>query len=317
MFDPIISDIEPLDIRNSDLDLAVYLELREDPTVVLVDRWKEFFRDFYDGPREDFQKNFNRFCKYWKNKNREGFKFPGIKACTLTNGRQAFYDLPYNPSGIVPEQEVGTILFPCRLTKEAEYEMHHDYSEEAARRFEYTGPWVSALMVQAKMERTERYEATTSWLEKVNGRLEKMHPEQRDRYLRESYRTFWRCYFKAQRANAEKGYGDQSKPLTILQRMDVKHQFQFLADTYDVDLGITWPEGDGPRTLHDILQDKKQRLSELYDGGDMSSLVKAEELEQEIEAMEQRLRVDEASLAPWISEYMTGRERENPDGEVS
>ncbi len=319
MFDPIIADIEPLDIHNSDLDLAVYLELKEDATVILVDRWKQFYEDFYDGPSDKFKQSFNRFCRHWKKHNRAGFIFPGIKACTLLGDRRITNETEYDPSGIVPEQEVGTFLFPCRLTKEAEYEMHHDYSEEEARRFEYTGPWVSALMVQAKMERKARYESTLTWLVKKQAELKSLPEGKRDRYLREAYRAFWRSYFKAQRANAAKGYRDQSKPLTILQRMDIKHQFQYLADAFDVDLEITWPEGDGPRTLPDILQEKKAQLSVLHDSGDVRDLANAEDLEREIENLEARIRVDESVLAPWISEYMTGRERDKDTqyGEVS
>ena len=316
-FDPIIADIEILDLHNSDLDLAVYLELKDEDTVVLVDRWKEFFMEYYDGPSDKFKQNFNRFCRHWKRENRAGFTFPGIKACTLLIGRRTIYENEYDPSGIVPEQEVGTILFPCRLTKEAEYEMHHDYSEEEARRFEYTGSWVSALMVQAKMERKERYESTISWLVKKQDTLAKLPEAQREAYLREAYRAFWRAYFKAQRSNTTKGYGNQSKPLTILQRMDIKHQFQHLADSFDVDLEIMWPEGDGPRTLPDILQEKKAQLSVLHNSGDVKDLAYAEDLEREIESLEARIRVDESMLAPWITEYMTGRERDNLDAYTS
>jgi hypothetical protein len=310
MFDPIIADIEPLDIYNSDLDLAVYHELKEDDTVVLVDRWKRFYEDFYDGPSERFKQDFNKFCKHWKRHNRAGFTFPGIKACTLLGNRRITNETKYDPSGIVPEQEVGTFLFPCRLTKEAEYEMHHDYSEEEARRFEYTGPWVSALMVQAKMERQERYESTISWLTRHQDKLSAMASGGREHYLQQIYKAFWRAYFKAQRANIAKSYGNQSKPLTILQRMDIKHQFQFLADMFGVNLEIMWPEGDGPRTLPDILQEKKQQLSVLHDSGNMKDLARSEDLEREIENLESRIRVDESVLTPWIAEYMTGRERD-------
>ena len=314
MFDPIILDIEPLDINNNDSDLAVYLELKEDPTVVLITRWKEFFEDYHACKTEDFKKDFNEFCTYWKAKDPVGFTFPGVKACTLTDGRQAYHEFPYNPSGIVPEQEVGTYLYPCRLTKEAEYEMHHDHSEEAARRFEYTGPWVSALMVQAKMERQERYEATISWLSKHANKLNTLSLGSKDKYIKDMYRIFWRSYFNAQRANEKKGYGNQSKPLTIEQRCDIKSQFGLLAEQHSVLLEIAWPEGDGPRTLHDILNEKKDLMHSLTEEGDLKSLVKAEELEKEIYGLEQRIRVDESNLAPWITEYMTGRES---DGEYS
>jgi hypothetical protein len=197
--------------------------------------------------------------------------------------------------------------------------MHHDYSEEEARRFEYTGPWVSALMVQAKMERQERYESTVYWLTRHKDKLTAMVPRSRKHHLQQIYKAFWRAYFKAQRANVAKSYGDQSKPLTILQRMDIKHQFQFLADMFNVDLEIMWPEGDGPRTLPDILQEKKQQLSVLHDSGNMKDLARSEDLEREIENLEARIRVDESVLTPWISEYMTGRERDRntPDADTS
>ena len=314
MFDPIIADIEPLDIRNSDLDLAVYLELKEDDTVILIDRWKRFYEDFYDGPSDKFQESFNKFCKHWKRENRVGFTFPGIKACTLLKNRRVTNETKYDPSGIVPEQEVGTYLYPCRLTKEAEYEMHHDHSEEAARRFEYTGPWVSALMVQAKMERQKRYEATISWLTKHADKLNTLSSGVKDKYIKDMYRIFWRSYFNAQRANEKKGYGNQSKPLTIEQRCDIKSQFGLLAEQHSVLLEIAWPEGDGPRTLHDILNEKKDLMHSLTEEGDLKSLVKAEELEKDIYGLETRIRVDESNLAPWITEYMTGRES---DGEYS
>jgi hypothetical protein len=165
-------------------------------------------------------------------------------------------------------------------------------------------------MVQAKMERQERYESTISWLTRHQDKLSAMASGGREHYLQQIYKAFWRAYFKAQRANIAKSYGNQSKPLTILQRMDIKHQFQFLADMFGVNLEIMWPEGDGPRTLPDILQEKKQQLSVLHDSGNMKDLARSEDLEREIENLESRIRVDESVLTPWIAEYMTGRERD-------
>lgn len=311
MWDPIIVDIEPLDIINNDVDLAVFHEIRENEnTVALVTRWKEFFEDFYTDEMGEFKHAFNRFCRFWKRKNPRGFRFAGIKACTLANGRQVIHDTPYDPNGVVSEQEVGTILYPCRLQKEAEYEMHHDYDQETARTYEYTGPWVSALMVQAKIERDERYLRTLTWIAKHNERLGSGEIKSKERYIKDMYRLFWRDYFQTQRSNARKGYGKQLKPLTILQRMEVKREFALLAELHCVPLHIDWPEGDGPRTLHDILQDKKEHLSALCESDDFRDLARAEEVELEIESLERRIRVDGDQLAPWISEWMTGIEKD-------
>ena len=318
MFDPIIVDIEPLDITNSDVDLAVFHEIRgEEDTVVLVTRWKDFFEDFYSGKKDDFKEAFNRFCQYWKRRYPKEFRFSGVKACTLANGRRVIHDTPYDPNGVVSEQEVGTILYPCRLQKEAEYEMHHDYAQETAHTFEYTGPWVSALMVQAKIERDDRYIQTITWLARHGERLSAGKITDKERYVKDMYRLFWRDYFQTQRGNTRKGYGKQSKPLTILQRMEVKREFALLAELHCVPLHIDWPEGDGPRTLHDILQDKKEELSTLCESDDFRDLARAEEMELEIESLERRIRVDCDQLAPWITEWMTGIERDKFDGEHS
>lgn len=315
--DPIIADIEPLDVANSDLDMSVYLELKEDPNVVMVTSWKDFFEEFWSPEMGDFDKAFNRFCGHWKIMNREGFRFPGVKACTLAGGRIVAHESEYDPSGIVSEQQVGAELYPNRLTKEAEYEMHHDYSDEDARNYEYTGPWVSALMVQAKNERKERYEATLSWLERHSEHLKEMGQERKTPYIRNMYRRFWRAYFQAQRENERNGYGNQSKPLTIAQRMDIKREFERLAEIHEAELTVEWPEGDSPKTIHDIIEDKKLELSVLYESGDPSSFVKAEELELEIEHLENKLKVDQSELSPWIKEWMTGIGAEDTDGENS
>ena len=82
-------------------------------------------------------------------------------------------------------------------------------------------------------------------------------------------------------------------------------------------LHIDWPEGDGPRTLHDIIEEKKEELSVLYETMDSTQLAKAEEIELEIEALENRIKVDQADLAPWITEWMSGIEREKTDGDYS
>jgi len=312
MFDPIILDIEPLDIMNSDLDLAVFHDIREnDDNIALIVRWKEFFADFYTGEKEGFQQAFNRFCRYWKRRYPREFRFSGIKACTLANGRKIIHDTPYDPNGVVSEQEVGSVLYPCRLTKESEYEMHHDYSLEAAHTYEYTGPWVSALMVQAKAERDDRYTQTLTWLVKHNERLLAGKIQNKEYYIKDMYRLFWRSYFQAQRSNEKKGYGNQSKPLTILQRMEIKREFALLAQLHCVPLHIDWPEGDGPRTLHDILQDKKAEHSALCESDNFRDLARAEEMELEIESLERRIRVDGEQLAPWISEWMTGIEKDD------
>ena len=76
-------------------------------------------------------------------------------------------------------------------------------------------------------------------------------------------------------------------------------------------------EGDGPRTLHDILQDKKERLSALCESDDLRDLARAEEVELEIESLERRIRVDGDQLAPWIREWMTGIDKGRPDDEYS
>jgi hypothetical protein len=315
MFDPIIQDIEPLDIGNSDLDMSIYHELKEHPRVVMVTSWKEFFREFWQPEMGDFDKAFNKFCGHWKIMNSKGFRFAGVKACTLVDGRTVAHENQYDPSGIVSEQQVGTELYPSRLRKEAEYEMHHDHSEEDARNYEYTGPWVSALMVQAKIERRERYDSTLSWIVKHADKLKKMAQERKTPYVRNLYRRFWRAYFQAQRANEKKGYGDQSKPLTIAQRMDVKREFERLAQIHEVDLVIEWPEGDGPRTIHDIIEDKKAELSVLYESADPKDFAKAEEVELELESLENKLKVDQSELTPWITEWMTGIDRETLDGD--
>lgn len=317
MFDPIIQDIEPLDIGNSDLDMSVYHEIKEDPEVVIVTRWKDFFREFWQPEMGEFDKAFDRFCRHWKNKDPKGFKFAGVKACTLANGKVVAHENEYDPSGIVSEQQVGAELYPNRLLKESEYEMHHDYSEEDARNYEHTGPWVSALMVQAKIERKERYEATLAWLAKHAETLEGDAVTNVEAYVKDMYRRFWKAYFDAQRSNVKKGYGNQAKPLTIEQRVIIKREFERLAQIHEVELIISWPEGDGPRTLHDILEEKKEELCVLYETADTAELMKAEELELEIEALENRIKVDQAELAPWISEWMTGIERDNTDGDHS
>jgi len=317
MFDAIIQDIEPLDIGSSDLDMSVYLELKEHPRVVMVSRWKEFFEEFWTQEMGDFKKAFNRFCKHWKNKDPQGFRFAGMKACTLAKGREVTHDTPYDPSGIVSEQQVGAELYPSRLDKESRYEMHHDNAIEDARNYEYTGPWVSALMVQAKMERKERFEATLTWLANHGEKLEETPFEHRQAYIKDMYRRFWKSYFQVQRANQGKGYGKQSKPLTIEQRVYIKREFEKLARLHEAELIVEWPEGDGPRTLHDIIEDKKEELYVLYESVDSVKLAKAEEIELEIESLESRIKVDQADLAPWISEWMTGTERENTDGDYS
>lgn len=318
-FDPIIQDIEPLNIGKSDLDMSVYHELKDHPRVIMVTNWKEFFQDFYvQAMGDDFKKAFGRFCRHWKNRDPKGFKFAGVKACTLADGRTMAHDSQYDPSGIVSEQQVGTVLYPSRLQKEAEYEMHHDYSEEDARTYEYTGPWVSALMVQAKIERKERFEATLSWLAIHTEKL--ADPEStpdKTAYIKDLYRRFWKAYFQVQRANEANKYGRQSKPLTIEQRVYVKREFERLAQLHDVNLEIAWPEGDGPRTLHDIIEDKKEELYVLYENIDLSDMAKAEEIELEIQSLEERIKVDQSELAPWISEWMTGTERERTDGNYS
>ncbi len=317
MFDPIIQDIEPLRIGNSDLDMSVYHEVKDHPRVVMVTRWKDFFIEFWSHEMGDYDKAFNRFCKHWKNKDPKGFKFVGMKACTLANGREVKHETKYDPSGIVSEQQVGAELYPSRLQKEAEYEMHHDNSEEDARNYEYTGPWVSALMVQAKIERKERFEATLFWLSQKAGHLRSGAIKDKEAYVKDLYRRFWKAYFDAQRSNQKKGYGRQSKPLTIEQRVYIKREFERLAQIHDVLLHIDWPEGDGPRTLHDIIEDKKEELCVLYETMDSTQLAKAEEIELEIEALENRIKVDQADLAPWITEWMTGTERERTDGDYS
>ncbi len=318
MFDAIIQDIEPLRIGNSDLDMSVYHELKDHPRVVMVTNWKEFFDEFYQQEMGKFDLAFGRFCKYWLKRDSKGFKFAGTKACTLANGRVVAHDTQYDPSGIVSEQQVGTELYPNRLTKEAEYEMHHDHSEEDARNYEYTGPWVSALMVQAKIERQERFNATLLWLSKHAEAL--LGPEStpdKEAHIKDLYRRFWKAYFKVQRANQKNGYARQSKPLTIEQRVYVKREFEQLAKIHDVDLHIEWPEGDGAKTLHDILEERKEELYVLYESMELKDLAKAEELELEIESLENRIKVDQSELAPWITEWMTGTERENIDGDYS
>ncbi len=318
MFDPIIQDIEPLRIGSSDLDMSVYHELKDHPRVVMVTNWKSFFGEFYQQNMGDRDKAFGKFCKYWLKKDPKGFKFAGTKACTLADGRHVIHDTKYDPSGIVSEQQVGAELYPSRLTKEAEYEMHHDNSEEDARNYEYIGPWVSALMVQAKIERKERFESTLFWL---SGHAETIRgPEStpdKEAYIKDLYRRFWKAYFKVQRSNQENGYGRQSKPLTIEQRVYIKREFEQLAKIHDVDLPIEWPEGDRAKTLHDILEEKKEELYVLYESMELPDLAKAEDLELEIESMINRIKVDQSELAPWISEWMTGTERENVDGDYS
>jgi hypothetical protein len=317
MRDWIIQDIEPLDVGNSDLDMSVYLELKEHPNVVMVTSWKAFFEEFWTPEMGDFDKAFNRFCGHWKIMDPRGFRFAGVKACTLAEGRIVAHESEYDPSGIVSEQQVGAELYPCRLRKEAEYEMHHDHSEEDAQNFEYTGPWVSALMVQAKIERKERYDSTLSWLVKHAERLKDVDEKRKTPYIRNMYRRFWRAYFQAQRSNEKNGYGNQSKPLTIVQRMDIKREFEKLAEMHNADLVVEWPEGDSPRTIHDIIEDKKAELSVLYESGDSSSFAKAEELELEIESLESKLKVDQSELNPWIKEWMTGIGAEDTDGDYS
>lgn len=317
MLDPIIQDIEPLDIGNSDLDMSVYHELKEHPNVVMVTSWKEFFTEFWQPEMGDFDEAFNRFCGHWKIMNPRGFRFAGIKACTLAKGKAVAHETEYDPSGIVSEQQVGTELYSSRLRKEAEYEMHHDNSEKDAHNYEYTGPWVSALMVQAKVERKERYDSTLTWIVRHAEKLNNIAQKDRTPYVRNMYRRFWRAYFQAQRANEKKGYGNQSKPLTIEQRMNVKREFESLAKIHKVDLVIEWPEGDGPRTVHDIIEDKKAELSVLYESVDPASFAQAEEVELEIESLESKLKVDQSELTPWITEWMTGIDRENVDGHDS
>jgi hypothetical protein len=169
-------------------------------------------------------------------------------------------------------------------------------------------------MVQAKVERKERYDSALTWISKHAEKLKDMAQERKTPYVRNLYRRFWRAYFQAQRANEKNGYGNQSKPLTIAQRMDLKHQFDKLAQIHEVDLVIEWPEGDGPRTIHDIIEDKKAELSVLYESADPGNFAKAEEVELEIESLENKLKVDQSELTPWIREWMTGTE-ETRDGD--
>jgi hypothetical protein len=99
--------------------------------------------------------------------------------------------------------------------------------------------------------------------------------------------------------------------------MDIKREFEKLAEMHNADLVVEWPEGDSPRTIHDIIEDKKAELSVLYESGDSSSFAKAEELELEIESLESKLKVDQSELNPWIKEWMTGIGAEDTDGDYS